>query len=205
MKQLYGDNPFPYINASWILPGTPEHNLFSWDEDIQYDMLKLTGDLCDIAGLGRLETIGSYTLDSKTVKIASAVGIHSINSQCVWQNVSDGGWLINHWGAPIEPYFASKTDFRKVDDSSDVILSPMGIASSIRNYSFYMFDEIPTNSYAVMRYSEKPAHHPSIHRFINAFDGYIADASYQKTPFFITIGIENFFGDAIGKWQMSFA
>jgi hypothetical protein len=49
-RHRYGDRVMPICNANWMLPGSPDTNLWRLDEDVQRDGLHQIARLRDILG-----------------------------------------------------------------------------------------------------------------------------------------------------------
>ncbi len=197
-QQKYGQRIAPFVNADWILPGIANKNLMDVPTEIQQKGLEQMCDLWNLLGLGPVEILGSYTLGSQTPGIAEKLGISAINSLCQWQNWRDGNdnnaWRINHWGAPIAPYFIAKDDFRKAGaniKNKNIVAFGMGTASSVRNYCILTMEGCPSLTCPNQRYNKVSAQAPNIHRFYVAVQGWINDAKYQDEIFFTT-GLEHF-------------
>ncbi len=195
MRHQYGDRVVAFINAQWIIPGCPNTNLFQLSEELQTKGFDLTRRLWEALGVGPLDLIGSYTLGRATVPAARKVGIKAVNSLCQWQNYLDGNsdnhWKINHWAAPIAPYYAADDDFRKVGPGKSVVMFGMGTASSVRSYTIFSMEGAPTLCYPNCRYTQA-AEVANIHRFYHAVEGWLADTVNNTEPVFFTVGLENF-------------
>lgn len=199
--QKYGQRIVPFVNADWILPGIANKNLMEVPTAIQQKGLEQMCETWNLLGIGPVEILGSYTFGSQTPVIAEKLGISAINSLCQWQNWRDGvdnkAWRINHWGAPIAPYFVADDDFRKAgsNETKDKIVAfGMGTASSVRNYSIYTMEGCPSLSCPLQRYEKTNAQEPNVHRFYVAVQGWLNDSKYQDEVFF-TVGLENFMND----------
>jgi hypothetical protein len=195
MRHEYGDRVVAFINAQWVIPGCPNTNLFQLSEELQTEGFDLTRRLWEALGVGPLSLIGSYTLGRSTIPAARRVGIKAINSLCQWQNYLDGNsdnhWKINHWAAPIAPYYAADDDFRKVGPEKSVVMFGMGTASSVRSYTIFSMEGCPTLCYPNCRYSQD-AEVANIHRFYHAVESWLADTVNNTEPVFFTVGLENF-------------
>lgn len=197
-RHTHGDVLVPFVNAQWILPGIPNFNIFDLDAKIQTDGFMMVREFMDILELGPLELVGSYTMGHDTPAAVSRAGIKGLTSLCVWQNWLDGCdencWKINHWGAPIVPYYMADDDFRKVASGKGVIGFNMGTATSVRNYSVFCLEGCPTNVIPKRRYTSDGVIPANIHRFCYAVESWLHDAGNNSEPLFVTVALENFGG-----------
>lgn len=194
----YGDSLAPEINADYLLPGILNRNLLKIPEDIQRDGLRQVQRLWQLFGLGELELIASYTPGHKTFKILEELGILTLNSLCMWQNIIDGHsdnhWQINHTGLPSVPYHPAPDDFRRPGKGKGIVAFSMGSATSERMYSFGAFHGCPTNILEHQRHRGHSGIAENIDRFYAAVEGWIHDAANNDKPLCMTVGFENFVG-----------
>ena len=194
-RHRYGDRVMPMCNANWMLPGSPDTNLWRLDEDVQRDGLQQIARLWDILGLGPMEILASYTFGNNTARIARDSGVKILDSLVQWQNWRDGGddnaWLINQWGAPTVPYFVADDDFRKVAPGRSILAFTQATTSSMRIYYINTLEGEPQLS-CMRRHSREMGETSNIDRFQTTVDLWLAEASYQAEPLVVSVGLENF-------------
>ena len=146
-----------------------------------------------LLGYDSMELIASYTPDAVTMSLLEKMGVKALTSLCIWQNWQDGGWKINHCGAPNQPYFPAEDDFRRSADKKGLMCFSMGNASCDRNYSIMAYDGCPTNVVPGERFFNNLVLNQGIQRFYDTFDGFIADAGNNAGQLVtVTVAIESF-------------
>ena len=76
----------PLLNANWIIPGSPDANLWRFDDDLQREGIQQAAQLWDALGVGPMEIMGSYTFGHTTPRIARALGVKILDSLVQWQD-----------------------------------------------------------------------------------------------------------------------
>lgn len=202
----YGDCLTPVVNASFILPGIRNSNLFKLPIDVQRRGLAQVQRAWRLLGLGALDIIASYTIGHATVGVLKELGVKIVNSLCTWQNVRDGlnsdAWLINHVGMPNAPYYVADDDFRKVPPGrSELMAFSMGTTSNTRMYDFFAHDGCVTNTMPSQRYAGNNAISANIDRFFTVADSWLHDVVNNDKPLPVTVALENFVGSP--DWQQA--
>ena len=146
----------------------------------------------EILGFEKAELLASYTVGTKDINIMEELGIKGLTSLCVWQNWQDGGWGINHWGVPNQPYYPRRECYTQNGEPRDIMCFTMGNSSCTRNYSIMTMESCPSLVVPGERYSEKSVLHFQAQRFYDAFDGYIQDAQRNEELTVATVGLESF-------------
>lgn len=194
-RHRFGDRVMPMCNANWMLPGSPDTNLWRLDEDVQRDGLRQVARLWDILGLGPMEILASYTFGHNTPRIARELGVKILDSLVQWQNWRDGAddnaWLINQWGAPTVPYYVADDDFRKVAPGKSILAFTQATTSSVRINYINTLEGQPQLSF-LRRRSQDMAETSNIDRFQTTVDLWLAEAPHQAQPLFVSVGLENF-------------
>ncbi len=194
----YGDGLAPEVNADYLLPGIRNRNLLKLPAEIQRAALLQVQQLWRLLGLGELDLIASYTPGHKTFQILQDLGILTLNSLCMWQNIIDGhnddDWQINHTGLPSVPYHPAPDDFRRPGPGKGLIAFSMGSATCERMYSFGAFHGCPTNILEGQRHRGHSGIAENIDRFQAAVEGWLHDARNNTEPLCMTVGFENFVG-----------
>ena len=185
----------PLLNANWIIPGSPDANLWRFDDDLQREGIQQAAQLWDALGVGPMEIMGSYTFGHTTPRIARALGVKILDSLVQWQDWRDGTdnnqWLINHWGAPIFPYYVADDDFRKVAPGRSIVAFTQATNSDVRAYDI-MTDEGQPQLDFRRTYGKQMGESSNIDRFQTTVDLWLAEAPYQAEPLFVSVGLENF-------------
>jgi hypothetical protein len=201
----WGDTAAPSCNADWMLPDSPDRNLFRVPPDVQRVGLKQAQRCWELLDLGPLSLLDTYTQGNETPRVAREVGVKALDSMCQWQNWRDGGmmsgnngWLINDVGAPPFPYYVADDDFRKVAPGKSIVQLTQGTTSSVRLFTIYTMEGCPTNAFICNDnpYGEKMiaagAQAKNEDRFEAAADAWTEEAAYQKEPLFLSVSLQNF-------------
>ncbi len=195
MRHRYGDRILPMCQANYMFSRCLDSNLSWFDADVQRDGIQMLTQVWDQLGIGPLELLGSYTYSHDTPRVARQLGIKAINSLVQWQNWRDGGdesaWLINQWGAPTVPYYVAGDDYRKVAPGQSIVALPQGTTSSVRMYFINTLEGQPQLAH-LRAYSDQMAETANCDRFQTAVDLLLAEATHQREPTFLFIGLENF-------------
>jgi hypothetical protein len=200
-----GDRLAPLVNVDSVLPGYWNRNLFKLDDDTEREVWRQVQELYRLLGIP-LDVVASYTPGHRTVRLLKELGIPALNSLCPWQNVLDGaseeegGWIINHVGAPNAPYYPSTDDFRRVaPQRQPLVFFSMGTTTNVRMYNWFFYDGCATNTMHSHRYGNPRAIEENARRFHAVADGWIHDTANNPQPLFVTVALENFTGSP--HWQ----
>jgi hypothetical protein len=192
MQHRYGDGLMPKVEGDACIPGNPERNLFRLPEKIQERTLAWSLKRWSALGFGVPTSIASYTHGHATTRIAQRLGIRAFDALCEWQHWEDGGWEINHTGAPPAPYYIAHDDFRKVGGLGMMSLS-QGTTSSVRQYMVFANESHPSLTFMrVGTATDLKRQELNIDRFEAVVDGFYQQAKMHEAPFFFTVGLENF-------------
>lgn len=201
-QHLFGDSFSPLFNADWILPTSPDRNLFRVAPDVQKEGLSQLKRCWDILDLGPVNLLATYTQGHETPAIARDAGVKVLDNMCQWQNWCDGhsgnDWLINHVGAPPFPYYVANDDFRKVAPGKSIVQLPQGTASAVRLFTITAIESCPKNAFLSPvscndpKMIELQAQSANADRLETAIDMWTEMAAYQKEPLFLSISMENF-------------
>ena len=201
-QHLFGDSFSPMFNADWIVPKSPDRNLFRVPPDVQKEGLSQLKRCWEILDLGPVNLLATYTQGHDTPAIAREAGVKVLDNMCQWQNWLDGhsrnDWLINHVGAPPFPYYVAADDFRNVAPGKSIVQLPQGTASAVRLYTISSMEGCPKNAFRSMDSDYGPkmigrrAQSTNADRLETAIDMWTEMATYQKEPLFLSISMENF-------------
>jgi hypothetical protein len=202
MQHQFGSSFSPLFNADWILPKSPDRNLFRVPVDVQRTGLNQLKRCWDLLGFAPLHLLATYTQGHETPGLAKEAGVKALDNMCQWQNWLDGhsgnDWLINHVGAPPFPYYVADDDFRKVAPGRSIVQLPQGTASAVRLYTVTAMEGCPKNAFLSTDSNYAPkmigrrAQSANTDRLETAIDMWNEMAAYQKEPLFLSISMENF-------------
>jgi hypothetical protein len=194
-RHLWGDYVMPLANLNWFIAGSPDTNLWRFDDDVQREGIQQAAQLWDTLGLGPMEILGSYTLGDNTARIARSLGVKMLDSLCQWQNWRDGGsdnnWLINHVGVPALPYYVADDDFRKIAPGRSIVAFTQNTNSNVRLYDIMTSEGEPQTNFR-REHAEAMGESSNIDRFETVVDLWLAEALHQPEPLFLSVGLENF-------------
>ncbi len=201
-QHFFGDSFSPLFNADWILPKSPDRNLFRVAPDVQKEGLSQLKRCWDILDLGPVNLLATYTQGHDTPAIARDAGVKVLDNMCQWQNWCDGhsgnDWLINHVGAPPFPYYVAADDFRKVASGKSIVQLPQGTTSAVRLFTVASMEGCPQIAFVSKESKKDPkmierrANSANADRLETAIDMWTEMAAYQKEPLFLSISMENF-------------